>query len=104
MNIASVTAPSGASAASPLAESLRPSGTTPEKGGEFGRLIDQVLGKITGAQAEADTAVRDLALGKTDNIHNVLLSVAKADLTFRLVLEIRNKLTEALQEIMRMQV
>ena len=43
-------------------------------------------------------------MGQTDNLHSVMLAVAKADLSFRTILEVRNRLTDAFQEIMRMQV
>jgi flagellar hook-basal body complex protein FliE len=46
--------------------------------------------------------VRDMALGQTDNLHGIMLQMAQADLTFHLILEIRNRLTEAYQEIMKM--
>lgn len=82
------------------------SGPASEPGapGAFGRLLDQTLGQVVEPQLRADQAVRDVALGRSDNLHGALLSVAQADLAFRLVLEIRNRLTEAYQEIMRMQV
>jgi flagellar hook-basal body complex protein FliE len=72
--------------------------------GPFARLIRGVLASANAQEAQADRAVQDFALGKTENVHDVMLAVAKADITFRLLLEIRNRLTEALQEIMRMQV
>ncbi len=72
--------------------------------GGFGQLLDQLLSRVQATEANANQAVQDLALGRTENIHSVLLSVAQADLTFRLALEIRNKLTDAMQELMRMQV
>jgi flagellar hook-basal body complex protein FliE len=78
--------------------------TGPAEQGAFGKIIEGALEKISQPQMEANQAVQNLALGRTDNLHQVLLSVAKADLTFRMVLEIRNRLTEAMQEIMRMQV
>src|SRR5438132_11035634 len=46
-----------------------------------------VLSKVNAQQIGADQAVRDLATWQTDNLHGVLLSVAKADLSFRLFLE-----------------
>lgn len=80
-------------------------GTSPvgERGG-FAKLFEKAVGSVNMHQAEADKAVQALAMGQTDSIHGVMLAVAKADLSFRLVLEIRNRLTEALQEVMRMQV
>jgi flagellar hook-basal body complex protein FliE len=67
-------------------------------------MIDHLLAGANTQQVQADQAVRDLASGRADNIHNVMLAVAKADLSFHMILEIRNRLTEAYQEIMRMQV
>ena len=49
-------------------------------------------------------AIRDMVSGKTENLHSVMLQAAQADLSFRLILEIRNRLSDAYQEIMKMQV
>src|SRR4051812_22773971 len=68
----------------------------------FNNLIDRFVGEANVQQIQADQSVQDLALGKTDSMHQVLLEVAKADLAFRLVLEVRNRLTEAYQEIAKM--
>lgn len=86
----------GISQGSPAAE--------PTGGASFARLFDRIKEAATGPQREADQAVQGLAMGQTDQLHQVLLSVARADLTFRLMLEVRNRLTEAFQEIQRMQV
>lgn len=70
----------------------------------FGQLVQALLQRAGVEYAQANQAVQNLALGRTENLHEVLLSVAQADLTFRMILEIRNRLTEAYQEILRMQV
>jgi flagellar hook-basal body complex protein FliE len=70
----------------------------------FTKVLDQLLGNANGAQGRADQAVQDLVLGRTDEMHNVMLAVAKADLSFRMILELRNRVSDAYQEIMRMQV
>jgi len=67
-------------------------------------VLGQFLNDASGQQAHAEQAVQSLAAGRADNAHNVMLSMAKADLSFHLVLEIRNRLSDAYQEIMRMQV
>jgi flagellar hook-basal body complex protein FliE len=76
----------------------------PGTGNAFAKVMDRLLGEANTQQMQADRAVQDLAAGKVDNLHEALLSVAKADLSFRLVLEVRNRLTDAYQEVMRMAV
>src|SRR5262249_10525521 len=70
----------------------------------FGGLLDRLLSQVNQQQTQADQAVQNLALGQTDQLHNVLLEVAKADLAFRLALEIRNRLADAYQEVTKMQI
>lgn len=70
--------------------------------GMFGDLIHRFVGDASTQQMTADQSIQNLALGKTDSMHGVLLEVAKADLAFRLVLEIRNRLSEAYQEVAKM--
>lgn len=77
---------------------------TQTTGGMFERLFDQALQGAAQSHENAQSAIRDLATGKTDQLHGVLLQVAQADLSFRLIMEIRNRLTDAYQEIMKMQV
>ncbi len=70
----------------------------------FVSVVERVLGDANAGQLNADQAVRDLVTGQAENLHDVMLAVAKADLAFRTVLEVRNRLTDAYQEVMRMQV
>lgn len=55
-------------------------------------------------QAAADQAVWRLAAGQADNLHEVMIAVERASIALELTIAIRNKLVEAYQEIMRMQV
>ncbi|MCS7270176.1 MAG: flagellar hook-basal body complex protein FliE, partial [Gemmataceae bacterium] len=64
----------------------------------------EVVGQHQQDHAAAETAVRELATGQTQNLHTVALAVAKADISFRLLLELRNRLSDAYQEVTRMQV
>jgi flagellar hook-basal body complex protein FliE len=70
----------------------------------FGKVIDQLLSAHATTEAKADQAVLDLALGRTDDLHSVALATSMADISFRKILEVRNRLLESYQEIMRMQV
>ena len=56
------------------------------------------------SKKEADVAIQDFATGDTRNIHETMIAVGKADLAFRLTMQVRNKMVEAYQEVMRLQV
>lgn len=92
---------SGSSASQPL----KPGAQAQEASGEttFLDVVQNVVQSANADQSTADAAMKDLMSGNVDNIHNVVLSVAKADLSFRFLMEVRNKVTEAYQEISRMQ-
>jgi len=49
-------------------------------------------------------AVQEMALGKSDNLHQVMMSLEQTRLSFELLLQVRNRVLEAYQEMMRMQV
>ena len=53
---------------------------------------------------DSDTQVRKLALGEAENLHQVMMSLEKAKLSFSLVMQVRNKVMEAYQDIMRTQI
>ena len=91
------------------AEFARLGGGTAEKvsqgsEGRFGEMLQNLLSKTSELQAEADAAVQELAAGGETSVNEVLTSVARADLSFKLALEVRNKLMDAYQEVMRTQV
>jgi flagellar hook-basal body complex protein FliE len=70
----------------------------------FAAVLNGLLAGNERANAAADAAIRDLATGEAQDLHTVTMAVAQADLSFRLILEMRNRLTEAYQEVSRMQV
>jgi flagellar hook-basal body complex protein FliE len=86
---------------SPLLPTPSTEGTT---GNLFSNVLQNMLGHAAAQQQTADQAVLDVASGRTDNLHQVVLEVAKADIAFRLMLEIRNRLSDAYQEVMKMSV
>jgi len=70
----------------------------------FKQMLEGYIDQANQLQQEADKSVVDLATGKLDNLHQVVAAVSEADLSFRLMMQVRNKLVEAYKEIMRMQV
>ena len=75
-----------------------------EEGSSFADTLTESLDKVNDLQKEADLAIEDFATGKTRNIHETMIAVNKADLAFRLTMQVRNKIVEAYQEVMRTQI
>jgi flagellar hook-basal body complex protein FliE len=70
----------------------------------FSKMMNQMLSEVTHSQAKMDQDVTKLATGEADNVHEIVLNVAQADLMFRLVMEVRDKLISSYQDVMRMQI
>lgn len=70
----------------------------------FASLLDSALRPAQETAAVATAQSTGLLTGQTANIHSVVLAAEKADLALRLTLQIRNKVLDAYNEIMRMQV
>lgn len=70
----------------------------------FSSMLQQGLAHVNGLQSAADEALWRLAAGQSDNLHEVMIAVERASIALELTIAIRNKLVEAYQEIMRMQV
>ncbi|WP_186645841.1 flagellar hook-basal body complex protein FliE [Fluviispira vulneris] len=71
---------------------------------EFLDLMEKGIKEINTGAREAEKASMDLASGRTSNIHETMLAVTKAELGFDMMVQMRNKVIEAYQEVMRMQV
>lgn len=72
------------------------------KGKDFKSVLLESLDEVNRLQAEADQGVQRLVTGETDNVAEVLAAVNKAGIAFDLLMEIRNKLTDAYKEIQQM--
>lgn len=70
----------------------------------FSKLLLDSLEKVNALQLEADRAAVDLAVGRAENLHQVMLAGEKAQLALQLTLAVRNKVVEAYQELSRMQI
>ncbi|MCK8816535.1 flagellar hook-basal body complex protein FliE [Natroniella sulfidigena] len=70
----------------------------------FGDILKDSLHKVNNLQHQADQAGEDLALGKVDNVHEVMVSAQKAKTSLDLASSVTNKAVEAYKEVMRIQV
>ncbi|NBO38626.1 flagellar hook-basal body complex protein FliE [bacterium] len=71
---------------------------------QFLDLLKDGIADVNKGMRESEKASMDLATGKSSNIHETMLSVAKAELGFNMLVQMRNKAIEAYQDVMRMQV
>ncbi len=77
----------------------------PDKNGRsFSELVGGFLEGVNSLQREADQAIQDVVLGKEENLHRAMITLEKANVALELTVQVRNKVVEAYQEIMRMQV
>ncbi|MFZ0451505.1 MAG: flagellar hook-basal body complex protein FliE [Desulfatiglandaceae bacterium] len=72
--------------------------------GGFLDTLKQFAGETDEQIKKADNQMQKLAVGKSNDLQEVVMATEKADLSFKLLVQVRNKLLEAYQEIMRMQV
>lgn len=72
------------------------------KNGTFQDILKALVTDVEKQIKEADKKSEDFAIGKNHDLHEIMIAAEKADLSFRFLLQIRNKLLEAYQEIMRM--
>ena len=79
-----------------------PTESAPRK--DFKSVLLDSLNEVNRLQTEADQGVQRLITGETDNVAEVLTAVNKAGIAFDLLMEVRNKLTDAYQEIKQMRV
>lgn len=70
----------------------------------FKDLLMDALNNVNSLEQESAKMTEDFIAGRTDNIHSVMIAGEKASVALQFVMEVRNKVLDAYQEIMRMQV
>ena len=72
--------------------------------GDFAKMLKTYVGEVDGKQQSSYDAVKDLIAGKTQDVLPVVAAVAQADMSFKLLMGVRNKMIEAYKQTMNMQV
>ena len=70
----------------------------------FADQLKNAVAEVNDLQAQRETMVEQMVTGEATEVHDVMIAAKESQLAFELLLEIRNKLLESYQEIMRMQV
>jgi flagellar hook-basal body complex protein FliE len=80
-----------------------PSITSSEGAGkDFASKLREVLSEANETQVRAQTASEDYANGKQNDLHGTMITMTEADISLRLVSNVRNRVIEAYREVMRM--
>ncbi|HSR70144.1 MAG TPA: flagellar hook-basal body complex protein FliE [Acidobacteriota bacterium] len=75
-----------------------------ENSERFAELLNEALSEVNELQKTSDAEVGKILSGDIKDVHSAMIAMQKADLSFQMVMQVRNKLVEAYQEVMRMQV
>lgn len=81
-----------------------PAATPPGQGGGFADQLVRALEKVDSLQQVTNDLSDGMVAGKVTEVHDVMIAARESQLAFELLLEVRNKLLESYQEIMRVQV
>ncbi len=76
----------------------------PEPEKSFTEVLSEAVKKVNSEQKEAEQKVEQYVAGNGPSLHETLISLEKADVSFRMMMQVRNKLMDAYSEIMRTQV
>ncbi|MFY9648259.1 MAG: flagellar hook-basal body complex protein FliE [Terriglobales bacterium] len=78
-----------------------PSNTGQEAG--FGDTLKNAINQVDELSTNSDHQVADLVQGNRQDVHNVMIAVEKADIAFQLMMQVRNKIVNAYQEVSKLQ-
>jgi flagellar hook-basal body complex protein FliE len=70
----------------------------------FGKMLDGLVSTVDAKEAQANELTRSVLLGDSNQLHQSVIAMQEASVAFSLMVEVRNKLVDSYQELMRMQV
>lgn len=97
-------APGGVASTSEVRGLLPTAPMAQVSGANFGDVLSQAVSGVNTTMQTAEVQKARVMSGDTNNLHQAMISMQEANVAFSLMTEVRNKLVESYQEIMRMQV
>jgi flagellar hook-basal body complex protein FliE len=93
---------SGAGGSLPLRQTDTSAVSTAKSG--FGDIMRSTIAQVNQAQNKGDMAIEQLNTGSAESLHEVMIAVEEADISLKMLVQMRNKALQAYEEIMRMQI
>lgn len=81
-----------------------PTTTGPAPTESFGQMLDGLVSTVENKETNAQDVTRKVLLGENGQLHQSMIAMQEASVAFSMMIEVRNKLVESYQELMRMQV
>ena len=72
--------------------------------GDATKAVEKYVSKVDDLQESANISIKDLLAGKNEDLTSVVSAMAKADISFKVLVGVRNKLIEAYKQTMNMQI
>ncbi len=88
----------------PIANPVNASQTAEVSSVGFKDLLNKAISDLNTTQVDANNSIQNLATGGSDNLHDVVISMEKAEMTLQYAIQVRNKVMDAYQSIIQMQV
>lgn len=73
-------------------------------GAEFGQMVSDGISQVNQQLVGAQVDLQRLATGDVQNLHQVMMNLEETRLSFQLLLQVRNRVLEAYQDVMKMQI
>jgi flagellar hook-basal body complex protein FliE len=70
----------------------------------FSKVMGEMVAQVNANQQSADKAIQSLATGEAKGLHEVMIAVEKSSVSFQFLAQVKTKVVEAYQEVMRMPV
>ena len=86
------------------ADALSPSASPNSASGAFGQMVSQGVNEVNQELLVSQTNLQQLAVGNVQNLHQIMIQLEESRLSFQLLLQVRNRLLEAYQDVMKMQI
>ena len=71
------------------------------KKNDFENILGDSIKQVNNLNLQANRAIEELATGKNSNIHETMIAVEKASISFQMMMQVRNKIIDAYQEIIK---
>ena len=87
----------------PLSLGSKPTGSQEEKT-RFGALLKDAISTVNDLSQKSDMEIQKIMTGESDELHTAVIAMQRADVSFQMMMQVRNKIVQAYQEVLRIPV